>query len=635
MPTDDEQRSDEAGREAVTDTDGGTDVDTRPTAAVRTDVPGTEPSTEEAVLADVKAYFEDSPGPFDPPPESFIEASWFDFSELGSGNEVEWKWVDEPFAFVSIRYDPDEKEYRYYVVEPSMDAFEEYVREDITTVLRNSLLKLDLGRNDDREAILRERAADTMAEHAATVDDGTRHKVLYYLLRGFIHYGPIDPIMRDRSIEDISCDGSDVPVYVYHREFRDLRTNVTFDRNRLNSFTVRMAQRSGKQISVSDPLVDASLPDGSRIQLTFGGEVATRGSNFTIRKFADVPYTPVDLINWNTFSVEQMAYFWLAIENNKSLIFAGGTGSGKTTSMNAVSFFIPPSSKVVSIEDTREIDLPQDNWIQSVTRSSASGEGRGEVSMYDLLQAALRQRPEYLLVGEIRTEQNVALTFFQAMGTGHTAYTTIHADSVETALSRLQNPPLSIPVQMLQDLDILNIQRQTYLGNRRVRRNLSVSELAVGENDPNRIDSRDVFRWDPNDDRHERVGNSGVLEEIARDRGWDDDKLAAELAAREELLTFLLENEVFDYDAVAAAIQLFQKDPDYVRAQLDAGTFGPEALAAASDNRAHDAVAGDEEPPHGRLGEEQWQEILEDADAVVGSSEHAAGLPEERDGSSR
>ncbi|MEF8914969.1 type II/IV secretion system ATPase subunit [Natronomonas sp.] len=576
---------------------------------VASDEEETAAASVEVVLDDVTSYFADTPGLFAAPEDSFIEESWFDLSGIDPEHEVEWKWVNEPFAFVSLLYDPDEREYRYRVVEPHLDTFEGYVREDITTVLRNSLLEVDLEEGDDRTEVFRERAGELMNEHGATVDDGTLQKVLYYLERDFVQSGPIDPIMRDRSVEDISCDGSDVPVYVYHHEFRDLRTNVSFERRRLNSFVVRMAQRAGKQISVSDPLVDASLPDGSRVQLTFGGDIATRGSNFTIRKFADIPYTPIDLINWNTFSIEQMAYFWLAIENNKSLVFAGGTGSGKTTSMNAVSFFIPPASKIVSIEDTREVDLPHENWIQSVTRSSASGEGRGEVSMYDLLQTALRQRPEYLLVGEIRTEQKVALTFFQAMGTGHTAYTTIHADSVETALSRLQNPPLSIPTQMLQDLDVLNIQRQIYFGDRRVRRNQAVAELGVAPDDADAIDSSDVFRWNPKTDDHERVGDSMVLAQIAHDRGWGDEELAAELAAREELLEFLYDEEIFEYDAVAAAVQLFQKDQAYVTDLLDDGEFDPYQLVATAE-RPHDDVAG-EAPPRGQVDEETWQQVLD------------------------
>ncbi|MFC7175976.1 ATPase, T2SS/T4P/T4SS family [Halosegnis marinus] len=230
------------------------------------------------------------------------------------------------------------------------------------------------------------------------------------------------------------------------------------------------------------------------------------------------------------------------------------------------------------MEDTREIDLPHENWIQSVTRSSASGEGRGEVSMYNLLQAALRQRPEYLLVGEIRTEQKVALTFFQAMGTGHTAYTTIHADSIETVLSRLQNPPLSIPTQMLQDLDIVSVQRQTFIGDRRVRRNAGVYELGVAEDDPDEIAVNRVFEWDPTDDTHRELADSNVLAEIAHDRGWSDEELAAEIERRERVLAYLLDSGVSGYRAIAGTIHMYAKDPDYVIERLDAGALDPAAL---------------------------------------------------------
>lgn len=560
-------------------------------------------SNGEAVLEDVKAYFEEASDlPFDPPDTQMIEENFFDFGYLDRAEEIERYWVNEPYAYVSILYDDRRKEHRYRVVEPELDTFERYVRGDLVTLLRNSLMYIDYDEDDEgeREDVFVAKAKGLIKEHAATVAPGTLHKVLYYLLRDFVHYGKIDPIMRDRNIEDISCDGADVPVFVYHREYRDLPTNVQYGDRELTSFAVRLAQRAGRQLSVSDPLVDASLPEGSRIQLTQGGDdVATRGSNFTIRKFADIPYTPVDLINWNTFSLEQMAYFWLAIENNKSLIFAGGTGSGKTTSMNAVSFFIPPMSKVVTIEDTREIDLPHQNWIASVTRSSASGEGRGEVTMYNLLQAALRQRPEYIVVGEIRTEQRVALTFFQAMGTGHTAYTTVHADSVDTVLSRLQNPPLNVPAQMLQDLDVVSIQRQAFLGDRRVRRNSAVWELAADEDNPNEIATNEIYEWDPSTDTHTQVGESSVLGEIAHDRGWDEETLQHQIREREAVLEYLLENEYFRYEDVAATVHTFQKDPEYVLDLVERGELDPAEFdvtlgeSVEAEAEMHDLVTTD------------------------------------------
>jgi flagellar protein FlaI len=424
--------------------------------------------------------------------------------------------------------------------------------------------------------------------------------VLYYLLRDFIHFGRIDPVMRDPAIEDISCDGDEVPVFVYHGAYRDLETNVVFAGSELTSFVVQLAQRAGKQVSVSDPLVDASLTDGSRVQLTLGTDISTRGSNFTIRKFSEVPFTPVDLVRWNTFSVEQMAYFWLAIENNRSLLFAGGTGSGKTTSMNAVSFFIPQNSKVVSIEDTREITLPHDNWIQSVTRDSFAADNRGEVSMYELLQASLRQRPEYLLVGEIRTEERVALTFFHSIATGHTAYSTVHADSIEGVLNRLRNEPLNVPPAMLEGLDVVSVQRQIHLGEDRVRRNMNVVEILPGEGEATGIiGTNAVFRRDPRTDSHERVGTSRVLSEIAEEHGWDDADLAAELARREAVLRYMVEAEITDYRDVASLIHTYGRKPEAVMARIGfdgtgaAGTGTDLDLVAAGDDDGADDEAAD------------------------------------------
>jgi flagellar protein FlaI len=527
------------------------------------------------VISEVKAYYEDADLDVEfaeHPSDEFIETRWFDFSYLDDVVQIERYWVNRPYAYVSIVFDVQAKEFRYHVSEVTLDEFEEYVREDLTRILRNSLMYQDIDAAAGREFVFEERAKAEIAEHAATVADGSIHKLLYYLLRDFLAYGKIDPLMRDENPEDISCDGIDVPVFVYHRAYRDLRTNVTFPGDQLASFVVQLAQRAGKHISVSDPLVDASLPDGSRIQLTLGGEIATRGSNFTVRKFADVPYTPVDLIKWNTFDADQMAYFWLAIENNKSLVFAGGTGSGKTTSMNAIGFFIPTNSKVVSIEDTREITLPHDNWIQSVTRESVMEGGRGEVSMYELLQAALRQRPEYLLVGEIRTEQRVGLTFFNAIATGHTSYTTIHADSVDGALGRLANPPLSIPAQLVQDLDVVAIQKQIFMDDERVRRNQAVAELLPTE-DYSDVSYQTVFDWDPREDEYVQVTDSHLLAEIAEERGWSHDELQRELGARRAVLAALVDADITDYDHVTTIIHDFAKDRDAVLDAVDANAL--------------------------------------------------------------
>lgn len=570
-------------------------------AETPTDAPSA-PSLREIILRDVEQYFADEANTSDdsiaaPPSSEFIQSRFFEFDFVGSDTVVDYYWVNKPYAFVVVLYDELDHEHRYHVVEPVLDEFETYVREDLTKVLRNSLLYTDLEHGDDRRSVFQSEAKATLEKQATSVEAGSAHKLLYYLVRDFVHFGRIDGIMRDPNVEDVSCDGDEIPVFVYHGDYRDLATNVQFGHSELTSFTIRLAQQAGKQISVSDPLVDASLPDGSRIQLTLGTDISTRGSNFTIRKFSEVPYTPVDLIRWNTFTADQMAYFWLAIENNRSLLFAGGTGSGKTTSMNAVSFFIPQNSKVVSIEDTREITLPHDNWIQSVTRDSFTADGRGEVSMYQLLQASLRQRPEYLLVGEIRTEPKVALTFFHAIATGHTAYSTVHADSAEGVLNRLQNEPLGVPAKMLEGLDIISIQRQITLDDTRVRRNLHVAELERDAADA--LSATDVFARDPKTDTHEEVGQSRVLAEIAEERGWTTAQLESELRTRRDVLQYMVDNDIDDYHAVAAFIHAFSKSPEYIINLLGDRSVDvsdlPAAVEAAareeSSNETHEADA--------------------------------------------
>lgn len=536
---------------------------------------GTSDQHGKDILSEVKTYFDDitlEDGFAGPPADSFIDTRFFDFEYLSDNREIERKWVNKPYTFVSILESTDEKQVSYRVSEPELNDFEEYVLYDLLEILRSKLMYVDIDEEDERSDVFHSVAKDIITDHVPnSIEAGTLHKLFYYLSRDFVHLGPIDPLMRDPKIEDISCDGIDIPLYIYHFDHRDLKTNLKFNEEQLKRLTLTLAHRAGEHISVSQPLKDGSLPDGSRVQLTFDSDISTRGPNFTIRKFSETPYTPIDLIKFGTFSIEQMAYFWLAIENNRSLIFTGGTASGKTTSMNAVSFFIPENAKIVSIEDTREFSLPHENWIQSLTRESLTGDGQGEVGMYQLLQTSLRQRPEYLLVGEIRTDQQVAYTFFQAIGTGHTAYTTIHAESMKGVLNRLQNDPLDIPTQMLLDLDIVSIQSQTHVNGTRVRRNKQVSELLAPPDGEEGIRAKDVFNRNPDNDKIEQINDSSVLKSIANSRGWDDEDLVEELALREEFLRHLLENDIAGYREVAAAIHAFNTDRQQFLGKIRSG----------------------------------------------------------------
>ncbi|MFB6282763.1 MAG: ATPase, T2SS/T4P/T4SS family [Halobacteria archaeon] len=476
--------------------------------------------------------------------------------------EYERYWVNKPYSYVAILYSDAENDYMYYVVEPELDDFEQSVRSEVEERLRDVLMYEDMEGETSKEVVLEKKARGIIDGYGLDIEDDTFNKVLYYLKRDYVHDGKIDPIMRDPAIEDVSCDGDNVPVFVYHSDYRDLMTNIEYKKDELDSYVIKLAQKSGKHISVAKPLVDASTPDGSRVQMTLGREVTDRGSTFTIRKFNDIPLTPIDLIQYNTFSLEQMAYLWMCIENNKSLIFAGGTASGKTTSMNSVSLFIPPKSKVISIEDTREVTLPHMNWIPSVTRDSFGSEDVGNIDEYELLRAALRQRPEYLVVGEVRGEE--ALTLFQAMSTGHTTYSTMHADSVDSAIHRLENPPISVPRSMLKALDIVSVQAQTFVKGERVRRNQKLVEIIGIDPKTRNIRTDDVFEWDAETDSFIRTGDSDALEEIRKSRGWNQQELERQLNMRREVLEYLLENGITGYRDVSKTIHSFIIDPDRI-----------------------------------------------------------------------
>jgi len=474
--------------------------------------------------------------------------------------EVERYWVNEPYSFISILVKGNV--YLYHVAEPMLTLYEKDILERVYDDLQDILSVGGVNSTRDKETVLMEQALSLFNRYHAHLEMASSFRILYYLKRNFLGHDRINSLMMDPYIEDISCDGIGVPIFMYHNKYRNIKTNVSFGEEEINSLVIKLCQKSGKHISVSEPMVDATLPDGSRLQATLGKEITTRGSSFTIRKFRGDPITPIDLINYKTCNIEMMAYFWLAIENGDCAIFAGGTASGKTSLLNAVSLFIPPLSKVVSIEDTREVTLHHDNWIAGVTRKPLNINSAGEVSMYDLLRSALRQRPEYILVGEIRGEE--ALTLFQAISTGHATYSTMHAGDVQTVVNRLDSPPLNVPHVMLQSLDILSVQIQTFVNNQRVRRTQSLVEFTGIDTKTGYIRINELYRWDPLTDTFIRNGDSYTLNKVMTSRGWDRKKLSEELNRRERILKHLCEKQMRDYVRISLVVQAYDANPENV-----------------------------------------------------------------------
>ncbi len=503
---------------------------------------------------------------------------------------VDRYWLNPPFSYAAITYDDESNQHCYYAVEPELDRFERDLLETLYDDVRTPLL---YGPDEgEPEAVLRTELRRRLERYGVDIDVVGFYRLYYYLYRAFQGFGRLDPLMADPYIEDISCDGYDVPLYAYHEDYQDIETNVSFGKEELDDYVVGMAQQAGRHISVGNPIVETTLQDGSRAELALGEEVTPHGSAFTVRKYSEEPFTPIDLLEFGTYSLDQMAYLWLAIEHNKNIIFAGGTASGKTTSMNAISMFIPPRSKLITIEDTRELSLHHDNWLSCVTRDRL--DDAADVTMYDLLRSALRHRPEYIIVGEVRGEE--AITLFQAMNTGHTTLSTMHADSVQTVINRLENEPINVPRSMVQSLDVLCVQTLTRFGSERVRRAETIAEIEGVDQRTGELDYTGAYRWEASSDSF-REGTARLLDEIGDERGWSKTELLEELRRRRRFLEFLWEREIDGYEQFTAMVNQYYAAADAVMERIEAvaSDEGDEPRVSRSDARTKTEAGADAE----------------------------------------
>lgn len=517
-----------------------------------------------------------------------LERTWAEEDTLYYANdpddvELEVYPVHEPNGFVQIIRNKRTHEVTYHAIEPRISHDERELLEFIESTLVDVLdMKPSDLHADDLKKYITERYDEVLADYSVRLGTSdaeqaeARERLLYYVLRDFIGEGPIDVLMRDPFIEDISCDGPHQPIFVYHRKHESLTTTIRFrNHDHLDSFVIRMAQRSGKHISIAEPILDATMKDGSRLQATLAKEVSTFGSTFTIRKFRDVPFTPIDLVRFGTMSPSMLAYLWMIIQYHMSAIYAGGTASGKTTAINAIMVFIPPQNKVVTIEDTREIKIPQPNWIAGVTRGGfgprdAGGKQAGEIDMFQLLKNALRQRPEYIIVGEVRGAE--AYSLFQAMATGHAAYGTMHADSVDAVIHRLESEPINIPRALLEALDVVAVQIQTRVGGKRVRRTKQVTEIVGIDPNTREILTNEVFRWTPGTDTFEYTGVSYALERIAAEAGLTPAEVSIEMQDRVRVIQHMIDANIREYDKIALMIASYYKEKSKVMAGIGGKT---------------------------------------------------------------
>ncbi len=353
------------------------------------------------------------------------------------------------------------------------------------------------------------------------------NSIEYLLIRDKVNMGILEPFLNDSYIEDITCDGVG-PIFIEHKIFKGLKSAVEFRHSKeIDDFVIRMAERIKRPLTYRDPIVDATLPDGSRINIVYGTEISKHGSNFTIRKFAEDPPSILNLIEWKTTDYMTAAYLWICLEFGMSLFVSGETASGKTTSLNAITTFLAPENKIVTIEDTPELTVPHKNWTREVSKGKGSGEGEGgSVTMFDLLRAALRQRPNQILVGEIRGSEGAVA--FGAMQTGHPVMSTFHASSVEKLIQRLCSDPINIPISHVDNLNIVIIQSAVRRPNGdMVRRMISVNELVGYDPETGGFSFVAMFVWNPVTDTFDfpGKGSSFLLEnKVATLLGLPEDR---------------------------------------------------------------------------------------------------------------
>lgn len=461
---------------------------------------------------------------------------------------------------------------RYYAVEPTLEgnfleAYEQVrqrcfvlaAKEDAPYALTEFEGTLDrlieqateVTPDPRRGKRLKDRFGDPgLGEKTVRVTPLEKATVAYFLKRDIVHQGRMEPLMRDPYIEDIHGLGLR-NIFCVHKIFDMLETNICFQSEQeLDGFLLTMSERMGRRVSDTNPIVDGALPDGSRINIVFSRAVSRSGSSFTIRKFSDTPFPISQLVAWKTLSPQIAAYLWLCLESGMSVFVSGETASGKTTTLNGILPFIKPKSKILTAEDTPEVLPPHENWQQLVTREIGPEESR--VTTYTLLKAALRSRPDYIIVGEIRgAEGGVA---FQAMQTGHATMATFHASSVAKLIQRFTSAPINVPARFMDNLNVALIQMAVYVGGKMLRRVLAVEEIEGYSKQTGGVETRAVFTWNPVTDQMVFSGrnNSFVLEhKVAERLGFEDPRdIYKELDKRARIIELLIENEKFDYHEV-------------------------------------------------------------------------------------
>ena len=415
----------------------------------------------------------------------------------------------------------------------------------------------DANEMEKAREIFRDKAKEIMEDEIPNISDEKTDTLIGNLIHEMLGMGDVEILISDDKLEEIVINNSDEPAWVYHKEYGWLKTNITFDSEKeLYNYASEIGRGIGKNISSLHPLLDAHLPTGDRTNATLN-PISTKGNTITIRKFARDPWTITDFINIGTISPEIAAFIWECIQYEMNVVISGGTGSGKTSMLNVFTPFMPPSQRIISIEDTRELSLPNFlHWVPMTTREE-SPNSQGEVSMQDLLVNSLRMRPDRILVGEIRRKEQ-AEVLFEAMQTGHSVYSTLHADTAETTIKRMVNPPIDVPETVVGAVDLNVVMFRDR--RRNYRRVLEVAEV-IDEGDD--IKPNTIYDWDSGEDIFYKEGESReVLDKLSQLTGMSEEDIQEDIEEKKEILNWLVENEVDDLERVGRVVAEYYSDED-------------------------------------------------------------------------
>jgi flagellar protein FlaI len=489
------------------------------------------------------------------------------FPFTGTPIPPSWKVVDRypvnsPFAYAVIAQSPLLSR-RYYLDEVPLTKTEAAIYSYLLDALE---AELTVPREQvNPRQYFADQARKILLKYSIRVPAASWSKIIYFAERDLVGFGVLDGMMRDPNIEDLSIDALSKPMFIYHKGYESLETNITIsDEEQMDNLITRLSHMAGKHVSTAFPIVQGTLPGRHRLVATFRREVSPQGSTATIRKFREDPLTIVDMLNLNLMDYRIAAYTWYLMQNRATAIVVGATGAGKTTLLNALVTLTRLNTKLVTIEEVQEINIPHLNWTSLVSRESyaATEERAGEVGLFDLVKAAMRMRPDILCVGEVRGEE--AYVLFQAISTGHGGLCTLHADDSASALQRLVSEPMNVPKAFLPFLDLVFVVRRIAVptpggGFRAIRRVVALDEV-VGAEEVSRS-----FRWDPRSDTFKpSYDKSPKLERIARDNGLNMEDIIKEIDRRALILRWIQQKGIRNFKELSPILELYVSRPDEV-----------------------------------------------------------------------